>query len=326
MDPRPTALLVEEGRSNHQHSRRMSASSFSLPRQRDFVKHKDRSCHCCLLKGHCKANCRNPFTCLRCRHIGHRARGCTNPPSPSSVPRSASSLDGQTRPRVTQEQAPRRRNNNVQHQRDDDRDQEVRVREGRRGREGDRRSSSSKDRLIGNRLCTSEHHAIQGHEDACGRGSRGGVPASHDARKVASAQVQGLSCGVISSASDRRVRHAKSRDDGCQEVRKEGRPPPASPRTTSEDIIEIHPTSLPPGWPHLVAPCFGAKDFHSASLTRLPRPAPPPVSRCQFQEDQDEPATPVTSPTRDIIVMPNSSPSCPTSTPIFVPRTPTSSP
>ncbi|KAM3241815.1 hypothetical protein ACQJBY_054514 [Aegilops geniculata] len=70
-----------EGCSNHQHLHRMSASSFSLPRQRDFVKHKDRSCHRCLLKGHCKANCRNPFTCLRCRQIGHRARGCTNPPA-----------------------------------------------------------------------------------------------------------------------------------------------------------------------------------------------------------------------------------------------------
>ncbi|XBH62844.1 hypothetical protein VPH35_116954 [Triticum aestivum] len=100
------------------------------------------------------------------------------------------------------------------------------------------------------------------------------------------------------------VRHAKSRDDGRQEVHREGRPPPASPRTTSEDIIEIHPTSLPPGWPRLAAPCFGAKDFHSASLTRSPRPAPPPASCCQFHEDQDEPATLVISPTRDIIVMP----------------------
>ncbi|XBI02605.1 hypothetical protein VPH35_131122 [Triticum aestivum] len=69
-------------------SRRVASSSgsFSPPGRRAFVRFRDRECHRCLLKGHMKIECRNPFTCFRCRQIGHRARNSTNPPTTSPPP------------------------------------------------------------------------------------------------------------------------------------------------------------------------------------------------------------------------------------------------
>lgn len=68
----------------HQHSRRRIAPSFSPPTGRTFVKHRRRTCHKCLEKGHCKVDCRDPYKCLICRRSGHRARQCSSFPSPSS--------------------------------------------------------------------------------------------------------------------------------------------------------------------------------------------------------------------------------------------------
>ncbi|XBH76742.1 hypothetical protein VPH35_103332 [Triticum aestivum] len=87
---------------NNRHSKRKSSPSYPPPpSRRSFVKHHRRTCHRCLEKGHCKAQCRDPYKCLICKRSGHRAWECHSK-LPSSAP-----LHTQRPPAPTASPAPR---------------------------------------------------------------------------------------------------------------------------------------------------------------------------------------------------------------------------
>lgn len=158
--------------------------------------------------------------------------------------------------------------------RDDDHDD--------RGRHGDRRSASWRDRLFRSRSRAPRREERGGssrgdrrhdEQDSRGRRDDGGRHRSAllapDARKIDEAKVQLLPDGAVILASGRRARHReaaperRSRSSEAAAIPRtednRGRSPPPSPRTTSRDIIELRPSSAIPEWLCRLAPCLGSQ-------------------------------------------------------------------
>lgn len=159
-------------------------------------------------------------------------------------------------------------------------------------------------------------------------GRRRDVP---DYRKIENTRVQHLPDGAVIPASGRRARHRvigpERRSRSCEgpglrrteETR--GRSPPASPRTTSRDVIELQPSSTLPAWLRCAPFCLGSPVSPEAppglsSPARLQQRAgsvPPSPSTPLFTSAE------VVAPVEDQ-VMASPSPVRVIGTPLFVPR------
>ncbi|XBJ17119.1 hypothetical protein VPH35_008605 [Triticum aestivum] len=187
-------------------------------------------------------------------------------------------VDGESRMRDRSEVAGQRR--------DDDQDRDRRDDDDDRGRRGwEDHSSSWRESFFRSRSCAParcEDEDRRGsrdsrredrggrRDDRDGRDGRRRTSGTPDARKIDWNQVQRLPDGAVIPASGRRGR-CRPEDSGSRSARpggltspvcedSRGRSPPASPRTTSCDIVQVSSSPGDASWFSWIAPCFGAQE------------------------------------------------------------------